>query len=164
MPSFTSGPVLEKSVLEPSNNQSSQECFSGPCTRCSGCDTNYSDDPTVVEETPIQHYQQAAWPHGVTNDPKRHADQSPSHDTFSKDIQTRQRALDYLLQRSHRKAEAEYLRTSDASVFDHFLAPFAAKQRSSKREWVLDQSTQRWYLYDPDTEEVTWCPTVDSFA
>lgn len=61
-------------------------------------------------------------------------------------------------------AEAKYLRTSDASVFDPYLAPFLAGRKSSERKWVLDQPTQRWYMYDPVTEEVMWCPTADSFA
>lgn len=125
--------------------------------------TKYSDDATLVGETPAQ-VDQALWPRKALDDTINN-DNGKSHlRTHSDDVKLRQRALDEVLRRGRREAEAEYLRTSDASVFDPYLAPFVAGKKSSERKWAMDHLTQRWYLYDPDTEETLWCPTANSFA
>ncbi|ROV94114.1 hypothetical protein VPNG_09351 [Cytospora leucostoma] len=121
----------------------------------------YSDDSTLVAEACNQ-LGQSVWLTRTLVNTNAKGQDVTGH-SLSDDAQLRQQALHNLLQRGRRKAEAEYLRTSDASVFDPFLSLFVAK-KSSTREWVLDQPTQRWYLYDPDTEAVLWCPTADSFA
>ncbi|KUI53553.1 hypothetical protein VP1G_00913 [Cytospora mali] len=153
-------------VVNPPKNQSShykeQEGSSDPLTTHSNGGTNCSADSTIVEETHSQ-LDQAAWPHITSDDTNNSNHNKPPHD-LSNDVKLRQKALDDILRRARRKAETEYLRTSDASVFDQYLAPFVAGKKSPKRKWVLDGSTQRWYLYDPDTEEFLWCPTADSFA
>lgn len=120
--------------------------------------TTYSNDSTVIGspvDCPVGPYCASD---NTDDDNNNHPKK------VSDDVKTRQRVLDDLQNRARRKAEAEYLRTSDATVFDPYLAPFVASKKNSERKWVLDQPTQRWYLYNPETDEVLWCPTADSFA
>lgn len=161
MPSKSSSPTHPRLVLATSESQSGQMGSSDKYASCLDCRTNYSDASTVIEETPNQ-IGQSGWSQRDANNANNAELKSPPN-ALCDDVQMRQRVLEHLLQRSRQKAEAEYLRTSDASVFQPFLAPFTADKEVSKSEWVLDQPTQRWYLYNPDTEEVMWCPTAESF-
>ncbi|KUI69217.1 hypothetical protein VM1G_05515 [Cytospora mali] len=145
-----------------SSHYKQQEGPSDQLTTHSKCDTNCSANSTIVDET-FNQLAQAAWPHITSDGTNNSNHDNPPHD-LSNDVKLRQKALDDILRRGRRKAETEYLRTCDAGVFDQYLAPFVAGKKSPKRKWVLDESTQRWYLYDPDTEEVLWCPTAESFA
>ncbi|ROW02982.1 hypothetical protein VMCG_05715 [Cytospora schulzeri] len=154
--------MLQDGSATKSSPQTRQQSPSEPHTVRPGGNYTYSDDSTLAGVA-TNRLDQTMWPCSTCDKQSKKEYQTWSP-TFADDVKLRQEALDELLRRGRRKAEAEYLRTSDASVFDQYIAPFVAGKKNSKREWKLDQPTQRWYLYDPDTEEVLWCPTADSFA